>query len=86
MKTEEAIFNGISLKGKILCNGHVIKRNLIILILLIISRVLYDSYVTERKKGKYEGGIEAFFNGIFLKGKILCDGHVTKRVFLFVYR
>jgi len=23
MKTEEAIFNGISLKGKILCNGHV---------------------------------------------------------------
>ena len=86
MKTEEAIFSGISLKGKILCNGHVTKRNLIILISLIIKYVLYDSYVTERKKRKYEGGLEALFDDAFLKGKILCDGHVTKRVFLFVYR
>ena len=84
MKTEEAIFNGISLKGKILCNGHVTKRNLIILISLIVKSVLYGSYVTERKKGKYEGGIEAFFSGIFLKGKILCNGRVTKRKFFFL--
>ena len=84
MKTEEAIFSGIFLKGIILCNGHVTKRNLIILISLIIKCVLYDSYVTERKRRKYEGGIEAIFSGIFLKGKILCNGRVTKRKFFFL--
>ena len=84
MKIEEAIFSGISLKGKILCNGHVTKRNLIILISLIIKCVLYGSYVTERKKEKYEGGFEALFIGAFLKGKILCDGRVTERKFFFL--